>query len=230
MSEPLPSTLPFGERIQQLLDGLQPPRKQAWLSKQSGLSAAVISRLLSGKRSPTLEHAEVMAPVFGLDVATLLRGTDAEARLQEVQNWVPRSHYDDAIKKMIEFESRNRELDEQLKERTDAFTLLEEKRREDTHRSEKLQRELETATTALLLLEKKLERSEERSRRYYEALEEAVKRISQQNTQLHQLAEEAKKGNRSSTTAAVLAGVAAAAGVATVASLIGKEQNDGDDN
>jgi transcriptional regulator with XRE-family HTH domain len=152
VSTSIAQPVPFGQRILALLEELQPARNQTWLAEQSGLSTAVVSRLISGKRSPKLEHAESMAPVFGLDVAVLLRGTDAESRLQEVIDWVPRAHYEAAISKMIEFESRNRELEEQLRERNDALVLAEKKRNDEASHNRQLGNELEKATTSLQLL------------------------------------------------------------------------------
>lgn len=96
----------FGERLRELL--MEPPRTQSWLAERSGISQPVLSRLMSGKRRPNAKHAEGVACALGIDVVALLRGTDADALLQEVGGAVPRGLYQAALTRVNDLEKELR--------------------------------------------------------------------------------------------------------------------------
>jgi chromosome segregation ATPase len=184
--------------------------------------------LVTGKRLPQLDHAEVIAPVFGLDVDALLCGTDAEGRLREFGSWVKRTHYESAIEKIVEFESRCNQLQERLREKADTLGFIQEKLDSEQGRADKLKHDSDRLSLELRVAKKKLSRSERQAKRYYRALERAVARLSEQNHQLRVLAEETASSRRSSRVAAIFAGAAAAAGVITIATLLGDSEEPGD--
>lgn len=96
--------VPFGDRLLRLLEALQPPRSQKWLAEQSGLSAPTISRYIQGVRNPDVASLESLAPVLGVKPDELVRGTDAEGRLEGQRDWVRRNEFDVALERVVQLE------------------------------------------------------------------------------------------------------------------------------
>lgn len=63
----------FSDRLRILLG----QRTQAWLMRMSGLSSAMVSRLINGSRSPTHYNATQLAAAFEMPLVDLLNGTNA---------------------------------------------------------------------------------------------------------------------------------------------------------
>ncbi|MCC7540589.1 MAG: helix-turn-helix transcriptional regulator, partial [Deltaproteobacteria bacterium] len=103
--------IPFRRRLEELLAQRGPDATQAWLANRSGVDRSLISRMLNGERVPTLDTLECLAPALGIDVATLVTGTDAEDRLLDVANHVRKTDYTEAVATLIKYESKNRDLD-----------------------------------------------------------------------------------------------------------------------
>ena len=59
----------FIDNVKESLAG----KSDYWLSKESGLSNATISRLMSGKMKPALDSVEAIAEALAVDAADLLK-------------------------------------------------------------------------------------------------------------------------------------------------------------
>src|SRR5689334_12662804 len=101
----------FGDRLREVLEARG--ATQAWLAERSGIDRSLMSRFLGNDRVPTLETLQALAPALEKDIADLVAGTTAESRLSEGAAHVRRSDYEEAIGKVIEYESRIRDLEAQ---------------------------------------------------------------------------------------------------------------------
>lgn len=69
-----PSLQRFGERLQSALEARG--KSQSWLADECGLSASIVSRLVSGDREPKPEHVIGIASILACSIADLLDGTE----------------------------------------------------------------------------------------------------------------------------------------------------------
>jgi len=212
MSDAALGPIPFRVRLAELLGQLQPRRTQAWLADESGLSRSVVSRLLSGDRNPTLEHADCLAPVLGVDLAGLLRGTDAEARLQEARQWVRRKDLEQAIASLATYEGKLNDLEARVRDAVTARDVARTRETEARQANESLKRELRVERRRL----RRAQREADRNRKLYA---EAAAEISRLAGQIEELSGEVQVSGRSSRVGAALAAVAAAASMYTAARL-----------
>lgn len=216
--------VPFRDRLDELLRKQGPDATQAWLAERSGIDRSLISRLLKGDRLPTPDVLQCLAPALGIDVATLVGGTNAEDRLRDVTDHVRKGDYMEAVSTVIAYESRNRDL------KTQVDALKEERDREVARRRQAVQaaRDAEAQRDAsernrTELAERNGRLSEELDR-YRRALANAVAEIGALRAQFHELEQELGDTARSTKVAAIMAGVAAVTGVATVAHLLGDDK------
>lgn len=228
------SPIPFGQKLQTLLDRLQPQRTQAWLADMTGLERSTISRLIRGERNPTFETVQCLAPVLGLTVEEMVQGTDAQSRLQEATQLVRREDYEAVVQKLVEYEGRLNDAEMKLRAETSTRTQDEERwkkaeseRREAQDQAEAAQRELVGARERAQQLQFELSRSQSELTRYQKALHKAVAEVSMLRANLQQMAKELKETSQSSRTAALLAGIAAVTGVVTAASFLGSGSDEG---
>jgi transcriptional regulator with XRE-family HTH domain len=220
------SAIPFGTRLLSLLEQREPPLTQAWLADKAGLDRSLISRIVRGERSPTSEALQCLAPALGVEPAELVRGTDAEARLQEANHAIQQADYALAIQKIVEYESQKRELENQLNGLKETLAQ-EEKRRKSAEivaceahlERERAQRDLQSAHDSL-------HRQEQDLRRYQSGLSRAIAEVTSLRTQIRELGEELASTKKSSRAATILAGVAAVTGVATVAHFLSNNDDD----
>lgn len=91
-------TVPFGERVRDLRGERL---SQTDLAERSELAPAALSRILSGERTPRMEHLLAIASALDVTVAELTAGTDAAASLTA---WVTRETYEEAEGRRIEAE------------------------------------------------------------------------------------------------------------------------------
>lgn len=206
----------FADRLHAILE-VRPECTQAWLAEKTGLERSTISRLVKGDRSPTLETAQAIAVALDVPVVELLKGTEAEAKLAEVSNVIPRGTYDSVVKTLLDYEGRISDLQGQLRHIAEALkreqeqtrTLRESLLAAELERDD-LQREAETAKT-------RLKEAEAELRRHQEALKKAVADVASLTARIQQIASDSASANATSKVAAALAGIAAAAGVVTLA-------------
>lgn len=217
----------FADRIAGLLQTLQPPRTQRWLAEESGLSTATISRLLSGRRHADVATIESLAPVLGVDPASLVRGTDAEARVAEASEWVRRREYEVAVERVrtLEAELRQSRTDLQLR---DSELEVERRHRSDAeaqvHESmmklSELQRECEIARQDKEVLGRAMTDFQSDLLRHRSALDLAANKIEELRGIIERLEGKLEELGRTSMATKVLAGVAAFTGVVTAATLL----------
>ncbi len=212
--------IPFGQRLHTLLEGLQPPRSQAWLAEITGLERSTISRLIKGERNPTQDTVQCLAPVLGMSIKELIQGTDAEARLQEASQLVRREDYEAVVQKLVEYEGRLNELEMKVRAERNAREQDEQRRKQAEQdllvarrQVELEQRSLDEVTATNTHLRTELSR-------YRAALHKAVAEISSQRAALEKMAEELKAVSKSNRTTNILAGIAAFTGVVTAASFL----------
>lgn len=227
-----PDIQPFGQRLQQLLAAVQPPRTQAWLAEQSGVPASTISRLIKGDRGPTFEHLSHIAPVFGLNAATLAQNTDAEARIHEAGEWVRLSDFQELTKKLSEYEAKINDLEAQARASREAAGMRDALLKQTHGDLGKVHHDLACALADLAEARGEHEQTrkekaqlEGRLKQYSAALTNAVAEVASLRAKLKELAEELKSTTKSSRAAAILAGVAAVTSMVTAASYFTRDNN-----
>lgn len=206
-------TVPIRERIQTRLDELD--QNPAWLAEKVGVSRSTITRILKGERNPTPETLHEIAPVLGVDVAQLVAGTDAAARVKEAQDIVSRRDYEAAVHQVVEFERRANDLAARVRE-------LTERCEQEHGRARRLSEQLEESERKCSVLEADRDRArrealhhEQDARRYREGLEKAVADVVALREQVRELGAAVESGRTTTRVAAILAGVAAAVSVAS---------------
>ncbi len=218
--EPL---LPIGHKVQALLEQLE--QTPAWLAEKVGVSRSTITRILKGERNPTPETLQEIAPVLGLTVAQLASGTDAAERVKEAKDLVARKDYEDAVRKVIEYEARAHDLTARVRELTTELT-------DDRERSRRLQKDAEQDVATMRNerddARRNAARHEDDARRYRGALEKAVADVAQFREQVRELGSAVDAGRKTGRIGAILAGVAAA--VSVVSYLTNDADSDQQDN
>ena len=103
--------LSFGIHLRELLAARGDQGTQSWLAKRSGVDSSLISRIMAGDRPPTLDTLQALAPALEMDLAKLVAGTDAESRLAAGPDHVRVSDYQEAVGKVIEYETKIRDIE-----------------------------------------------------------------------------------------------------------------------
>ncbi|WP_437909436.1 helix-turn-helix transcriptional regulator [Sorangium sp. So ce327] len=220
------SVLPFGKRLRQLLEARGPDASQAWLATRSGLDRSLISRVIRGNREPTLEALQCLAPALGVDLAELVRGTTAEERLREGEGLVRRADYEEAVKSLIEYEQKNRDLDARVRSLNETLEREQHARRVAEESGKNAAVIAERASGRLKELETLHAAQTAELLRYQRALARAVADFSELKKRVGDLQNELGEAKKSSRTASILAGVAAVTGVATIAHFLGDDELD----
>jgi len=211
----------FGHRLHELLD--QNGLSQAQLAERANVDRSTISRLIKGERTPAVETLQSLAAVFKLDIGQLVQGTDAAAKLTESVNMIRRQDYDAVVQKMVEYHDKVNDLERRLRADEEALKKGYGDRSRVGTELCAVQFKLESA---LRDLEVERQRSVEQTqdlRRYRGALQRAVADVSSLRGQLEEVAQELRGATKSSRTTAILAGVAAVAGVVTMATYLMSE-------
>lgn len=204
---------PFGEKLRELLESHQPPISQAQLAKETGIDAGTISRILSRRRDATIDNIVCIAKVLGSDAATLARNTDAEARLAEGQQLVPRAALGAIQKQLHEYEARQAELEGRLR-------FVHEDLERERERRMQVELHLGDAHLERDRLRSDLEQSRERTR-------ELVGELRSYRAAVERLASELESVTDSARVTRILAAIAAATGVAAIATLWLKHNDKG---
>lgn len=216
-------SIPFGQRLNSLLECSG--NSQAWLAERANLERSTISRLVRGDRNPTIETLQLLAGVLGISIKELVEGTDAEARLEQATDLVRRQDYDATVQKLLEQEGRVQDLELELRAARRAHDQEHSARVKVSKEISQVQFRLETTTQDLADERARTKELSEELQRHRLALQKAVGEVSSLRGQLKDLAEEVRGTAVSSRTAAILAGVAAAAGVVTAASYLANSNN-----
>lgn len=216
--------IPFGQRLQALLDGLQPARSQAWLAEMAGVERSTIFRLIKGDRHPRLEILQRLAPVLGVSVDDLVQGTDAQERVGTASQFISRDVYDAAIKQLAEYEGRLNDLEAKVRASAAALSEEEQQRKKDSLALAQARIDEERRERALAAATARNRQLESELHRHREALHKAVGQISVLQAKLAQMAKALEETSASSRTAAIFAGIAALTGVVTAATFLGGEE------
>lgn len=213
----------FGQRLASLLKQLEPKRSQAWLAERTGLDRSLVSRLLRDERVPTADALQCLAPALGVDVADLVRGTDAELRLHQVTQTVRRSDYEAVVQKLAEYEGHDGELRARVRTLEEALTREEDSRTNAQHAASEAHMLREHAERDLRHARETARRLELDLRRHRDALARAATEVAALRTRFRELQAELGSTAKSARTTAILAGVAAFTGVVTVAHFLGAD-------
>jgi transcriptional regulator with XRE-family HTH domain len=219
------SVVPFGQRLQELLDARGPEASQAWLAKRSGVDRSLISRVVKGKREATIETLECLAPALDLKLPDLVCGTDAEPRLREGDGLVRRADYDEAVSRFIEYERKNRDLDARVRAMSETLDREQAARRAAEQGKRDAMERVDRANERLADIQSRYTTQTKELLRYQEALGRAVSQFSLLKKRIEDLQKELGDAKQSSRMASVLAGVAAVTGVATIAHFLGEDDN-----
>jgi transcriptional regulator with XRE-family HTH domain len=212
----------FGDRLHELLE--QSGMSQAKLSDRAGVERSTISRIIKGERTASLETLKLLATALGKDVGQVVEGTDAADKLAEATTMVRRQDYQAAIQKMLEFEEKTQDLARKLRVVEDSLGKIDSERGKAGLELSGLQFKLETTERDLAVERQRNAEQTQELKRYRSALQRAVADVSSLRGQLEDLAQELKGAAKSSRTATILAGVAAVAGVVTMASYLATEE------
>ncbi len=214
----------FGTRLRDLLEKRGEGATQSWLAKRSGVDSSLISRILAGGRPPTLDTLQALAPALEIDLAELVAGTDAESRLAAGPDHVRLSDYQEAVGKIIEYETRIRDLESRARELQNAVEQEKPARLAAEGREKELRTNFSDSEAKLkaALVQNTLQQANVDA--YKTALQRAISEFSSLKTRVDALQAELGRTNQSTTVNTILAGIAAAAGVATVAHFLGKDE------
>ncbi len=213
--------VPFKDRLRELIE--QHGLTQAKLADLAGVDRSTITRLVKGDRAPTMETLGYIAPVFKMKIPDMVNGTDAQARLTEGAAMVRRQDYDEAVKKMVEFELKVTDLERKLRSTETALASGQQDRAKNNADLCMLQFKWETAERDLQAERDRTAELNQDLRRHRDALRHAVGDVSSLRGQLEELAQELKDAAKSGRTTSILAGVAALAGVVTMASYLASD-------
>lgn len=198
--------VPIGLRIEVRLGELG--KTAAWLAEKAGIERSTVSRILKGARNPTPETLSNLAPVLGVSLEQLVAGTDAAPRVEEAANLVSRAHYEAAIHQIIELERKANDLADQLRVERESSKDESVRRRLAEEAAGTLRSERDAALRAS-------HRHEEDARRYQEALQSAVADVARLQTAVEELSKAVDQTRLTGHVAAILAGTAAIASVAS---------------
>jgi transcriptional regulator with XRE-family HTH domain len=210
-------SIPFHRRLQELLEQRGGDATQAWLADRSGLDRSLVSRLMRGDRMPTAETLLCIAPALEVSITQLVTGTDAEDRLEDASSLVRRSDYEGAVKKVIEYEGVIGDLRVRLGSLEETLGHSERSRRAAEQDRAQATADGDRARTELRGVRARLQQQQAELERYQHALARAVAEFGALQTQLNALKKELGDAKNSSKAAAVLAGIGAVTGVATLA-------------
>ena len=207
------NVIAFGARLLEHLEALRPPRTQAWLAEESGVSTSVISRIVSGDRPPTPAVIESLAPMLGVEPSHLVFGTDAEARYRASGELVRKEMYEATARQVADDQVRIAELERRLESLP---ATLEELGRTH-HDLDRARRDLGD----LRIANKELRAD---VHRYQNGLAQAVAKYAALQSQLATLASELSSTSKASRASAILAAVGAITGVVTVAHFLSDDE------
>ena len=207
--------IPFKERLQALM-AERAECTQSWLAEKSGLERSTISRLLKGERNPTLETAQSLAAALEVPILQLLKGTDAEDKLADASNVIPRVAYDSVVKTLLDYEARIADLQGQLRHSSDSLSREEAQTKTLRQSLEDATKERDHARRERDAIALSLKEAEAALHRHQEALKKAVGDVASLTARIQQIANDTAATNATSKVTAALAGIAAAAGVATL--------------
>ncbi len=209
--------IPIGRRIRDLLAQLN--QSQRWLADKAGLESSTIARIVSGDRNPTGQTLQDIAPVLGVTVSELVAGTDAADRVKNTEQLISRAHYERAVADVLAYEAKANDLEVRLRQAQQSATEkgghLRELRGQAEQAAERQRRELSRLERELDDARRLAKHHEDDARRYREGLERAVMDVAALQDKLHALERELGTTKKNSRVAAIFAGVAAAASVAT---------------
>lgn len=199
-------TVPIGRRIQNHLDQLE--KKPSWLAEKAGVERSTVSRIIRGDRNPTAQTLSEFAPVLGVGLGELVVGTDAAVRVDDAAKLVSRSHYEAAVQQVVTSERKANDLELQVGQLRQALE------QEQAHRAN-VDAELRFAQRSREEAVREAARHRRAAARNQRALEKAVTHVGQLQTQVKELGNAVDDSRSTGHVAAILAGTAAVASIAT---------------
>ena len=210
--------VPIGDRIKERLAEFG--QNAAWLADKAGVERSTISRVLSGDRKrPTADTLDHIAAVFGVTLAELVEGTDAQDRMVDEERLIPKSAFDDVMAHMLRFEREGIELRGQVRERDDACraaeTALATALAQADREKQQLHRTMLSMEQDKTEARRALAQCQEEALRYRAALDRAVYDVSALKIQLSEAMKKIEDTRFTSRAAALLATLGTAVSVAT---------------
>jgi transcriptional regulator with XRE-family HTH domain len=216
--------LSFGTHLRELLAARGDEATQSWLAKRSGVDSSLISRIMAGGRPPTLDTLQALAPALEMDLSELVAGTDAESRLAAGPDHVRLSDYQEAVGKVIEYETKIRDVESRGRALQGAVDKEERARRTAESRVNDLGTELLQNAEKLKDALAQIERQQETIGALTTALQRAISEFSLLKTRVDTLRAELARTGQTAAANLILAGIGAAAGAATMAYFLRKDE------
>lgn len=199
MNDPSLPPVRIGQRIDERLKELGRPA--SWLADLAKIERSTVTRILRHERHPSAQTLKSIATVLDTTVEQLVQGTDAEDQVDEAPELVSRSHYNQAVRELIEYERKATDLASRLRDATAELKQERERRQAAEEKLASTERERDEALDA--------------ARHYAAALDLAITDITMLRTQVEKLVAGAQESKWASRIVAGLASIAAVASVAT---------------
>jgi len=159
-----------------------------------------------------------------MDLAELVAGTDAESRLAAGPDHVRLSDYQEAVGKVIEYETKIRDADSKARALQGAVEQEERARLTAEKAAEGLRADLGKNEAQLKAALVRIKQQQDTIDAHTTALQRAISEFSSLKTRVDALQAELGRTSQSTTANTILAGIGAAAGVATMAYFLGKDE------
>jgi transcriptional regulator with XRE-family HTH domain len=213
----------FPIRLRERREALGPHATQAWLSDRSGVDRSLISRLERGEREPTVDTLQYLAPVLGVDVEALVAGTDAETRLRNAADVVPREHLMGAVAKMGAYEGTISDLQARNRSQAEALGHEQKARRTAEQAASDARAEADRDGAKLRELQERFAAQGEELQQQRTLLAQAMADFSGLQSHMEALKRELAATKSTAKAASIVAAMGAAASFATLAKLVSGE-------
>lgn len=204
--------VPIGRRIEQFLKDAD--KTPGWLADTAGLERSTVLRAIRGERQPTADTLAVLAPALGVTLAQLVAGTDAAGRVKDVEELIPRRHYQAALDEVFAYEAKANDALRRAREHEEVAKQDRAAVREARAEAEGMRRELARLEFERNEAMRRAASSEHDARRYRDGLEKAVQEVARMQEQLREIGQAVDESRRTGRVTAILASIAAAVSVA----------------
>lgn len=185
----------------------------SWLADRAGLDRSTVTRIIKGERHPSKDTLHLLATALGVNLPDLVAGTDAEEPAGELSPWVARSDHNDAVRRLLEYETQNNDLNVTVRSLRETLAHERERNRQLRADGEKYQSAAAELREALEQARRDVELGRREAARYRDGLERAVAHVAQLQQQIGELNKAVESGNCIGKIGMTLAGVAAVASI-----------------